>query len=588
MDMPLRHVSIQTLADILNAHSSNSPVPYLLDSKAISRARRLAKQNGLWNRITETLDPTQPIPVIPRSEYREYRRSGSRVEGERCLQRRHREFTLASMALWLDHPKANLDYLQDLIWAYCEETNWVMPAHEERPLDLRSTTLAAELAECVHVLGDRLEEEICQRITREVHKRLFDFYYNTNNTVFWRTYHNNWNHVCNGALIRAAMYLIPNNYQLAFMIHEPINNLVYALDAFTDDGGCEEGPGYWSYGFGHYVMAAHGLFCRTGGKLNIMDDPKIERICRYPLAAYLQSPQRAVFGDASHGPLMCQWALLIYDFYKIPELFSLCRMENGKPTLHTMTELTLYTGQTSKPAESDALLPGLGLAKLTGKPGSRQLTLSAMAGNNGVSHNHNDIGSFIVHRGDTCWLTDPGGPIYSANTFNKHRYESIFCNSLGHSVPVINAVQQGTGSEYHGEITADNLNGDGEKHVTIDMTRAYPKGTVQSLRRTFTLDAPANTLRLCDTYAFSRTPKSILEVFMTYEQAKVAPGGRSVQVGPKSKGVCLSASKDTPGRFSIEQLVKESREAHGNQLLTRITFTPKTLQKDMQLSFEIK
>ena len=51
-----------------------------------------------------------------------------------------------------------------------------------------------------------------------------------------------------------------------------------------------------------------------------------------------------------------------------------------------------------------------------------------LAGNNGVPHNHNDIGSFIVHRGDALWLTDPAGPAYSRKTFVP--IATIFCFAM--------------------------------------------------------------------------------------------------------------------------------------------------------------
>ncbi|MDP6042575.1 MAG: hypothetical protein QGG64_28750, partial [Candidatus Latescibacteria bacterium] len=76
--MLLRDVSMTDLADIYGRNVDQSPAPYLKDSKAIVRARRLAKKNGVWDDLSENLDPTQDIPVLKRSAFRNYRRIGDR------------------------------------------------------------------------------------------------------------------------------------------------------------------------------------------------------------------------------------------------------------------------------------------------------------------------------------------------------------------------------------------------------------------------------------------------------------------------------------------------------------------------------
>jgi hypothetical protein len=252
-----------------------------------------------------------------------------------------------------------------------------------------------------------------------------------------------------------------------------------------------------------------------------------------------------------------------------------------------MHELALYDGQKvrANSNQSDYFLPDLGQVKLRGKPGKKQITLIAIAGHNGVNHNHNDIGSFLLHRGDRIHLADPGSPVYSAKTFSSQRYESVFCNSFGHSVPVINGRGQSEGSTHLGRISVENLNGQGEKRAVIDLTRAYPRGTVKNLVRTFLLGA--NRLLMEDTYTFTRSPSSVEEAFITLETATVARNGRSVQIGPKTKGLLLSALESS-GRFRVERLVEASKESRGDQIITRISFKPEKLGKEMCLKFEMK
>ena len=584
METLLREMSHGQLAGLFRRHEDRSSVPHLRDSKAIVRARQLAKKNGIWDSLQD-LDPTLEIPVVKRSAYRNYKRVGDRSVPQAASGRRSSELGRAAMAVWLDHPKAHVDYLQDLLWAACDEWTWVMAAHEGLAIDLGSAGRAVTFAELLYALDDKLEDEVKDRVKTEIDRRIFRNFWDYEAPDWWKTCEHNWNHVCNGCIIRAALLLIDNPNVLAHMVHGAIINMTYAIDGFTDDGGCVEGPGYWNYGFGNYLEAAYALYVKTDGELNLMEDEKIERISRYPLAAQISGPLRSTFADSGHGYTGALPALLINQFYEMPELLGTCQLHPDQTLrVHGMHELALYDGRKVKATsdQKDYLLPDLGQVKLRGKSG---MTLMAIAGNNGVNHNHNDIGSFLLHQGDRLHLVDPGGPVYSAKTFSSKRYEIVYCNSFGHSVPVINGNLQSPGGKFFGALSVENLNGEGEKRAVIDMTHAYPAGTVKELVRTFVLNADANRLRLEDAYVFSRAPKSVEEAFITFEKATVAKDGQSVQIGAKTSGLRLTANM--PGKFSVARLVEESKEGRSDQVITRISFVPKKLEKEMALVFEM-
>lgn len=600
MEMLLRHTTMTELAQIFARHRDQSSAPYLLDPQALESAKRLAKVNGIWDDLSANLDPGRDIPVIKRSAFRHFQRVGDRSLPQAKEGYRRRELERTAMALWLEHPKADVDYLQDLLWAYCDDYTWVMAAHEGRAIDLGSAGLGATLAEILHVLGNRLEEEVKERVSKEIERRIFQNFWNYQRPDSWKTVRMNWNHVCNGEVIRTALYQIKDPTILAHFTHAAIQNLTYALDGFTDDGGCEEGPGYWVYGFGHFLYVAHALYLKTSGELNLIKADKadkIQRICRYPLATHIKGPLRAAFADASHGYIPARIAMIINEFFELPELYQLCESHpDGSLRLRGTHELALYKGQKAKNLQDnqDYLLPDLGLVKLRGKADQDQMTVLALAGNNGVPHNHNDIGSFMVHRGDRLFLVDPGAPTYTRKTFSSQRYEIVFCNSLGHSVPVINGILQQPGSQYYGRLETENLNQGGQKRAIIDMTQAYPQGTVKQLIRSFTLDADANRLILEDTYTFNTTPSSLEEAFITFEEVSVSQDGRSVLIGsdPKSQGSHTSSSLrlsavDTSGQFYVKRLVEESKEGRAEAVIARVTFVPETLGPQIRLRFEI-
>ncbi|RMD76193.1 MAG: hypothetical protein D6820_13180, partial [Lentisphaerae bacterium] len=149
MEMLLRHTTQAELTTLLRNTSPASPIGHLLAPDAQAFARQLAQDSDIWKRLPEKIAPDEPVEIFTRSAYRQYQRTGSRKEGEAQRSRRLTRLRAAATALWLQHPVADIDFLQDLLWAYCDDWTWVMAAHERHPdpNDLGSTGLATTLAE---------------------------------------------------------------------------------------------------------------------------------------------------------------------------------------------------------------------------------------------------------------------------------------------------------------------------------------------------------------------------------------------------------------------------------------------------------
>ena len=62
-------------------------------------------------------------------------------------------------------------------------------------------------------------------------------------------------------------------------------------------------------------------------------------------------------------------------------------------------------------------------------------TLAAKAGNNGDSHNHNDVGSFTIYKEGKPFIIDLGVGTYTQKTFSDKRYELWTMQSQFHNVP---------------------------------------------------------------------------------------------------------------------------------------------------------
>ena len=103
-------------------------------------------------------------------------------------------------------------------------------------------------------------------------------------------------------------------------------------------------------------------------------------------------------------------------------------------------------------------------------------------GHNGESHNHNDVGSFIVYIDGEPLFIDPGVGEYTAKTFSSKRYETWTMQSGYHNLPQINGVDQKDGKTFGARVVShkDGL-------LTLDIAGAYPEeAAVKSWKRTVT------------------------------------------------------------------------------------------------------
>ncbi|MFO7870208.1 MAG: heparinase II/III family protein [Kiritimatiellia bacterium] len=565
--------------------------PGLEDKTLVDRARKMAKRNGVWSALSESYDPNRAIEVIKHSDYRSFKRSGESLDNRSWMMQGIQE---AATTVWLDHPNASIDRLQDLLWAACETTTWVCSSHEYCGLlDLGSTTMAANYAEILYMLEHRMETEVVERVRKEIRRRVLDPGVDYRETPWWTTEPMNWNLVCNCNLITTALYELENPY-LAHYLFIVINRLPYGLDAFAEDGGCYEGPGYWGYGFSHYLKSAIMLEHRTGGKLKIMKGDKIEGICRFPLAATIKPGRWLTICDCGHGYLGVDVACMINRFYDIPELFALTRRKTGGAAKRkgcigwSWRNAAMEVPMKAKRMQfvpRDYLYPKLGLALVRSADMPARAALGVFASHNNCPHNHNDVGSFVYHTMDAEMITDPGSPRYNSWVFGPRRYEHPHTRTMGHSLPIVNGHEQKAGKRYRGFLRATGLNEKGAKTVTADIGKAYPDKTLRRLRREFTLE-PDGELNLCDSFSFTRKPHSVEEGFATYESARVRRKGAEIVIGTGRKAVVLS-SVETPGKFKVRKWGPEAETWTTDRRLWRITFSPDKLAQDMELRFKV-
>ncbi len=558
--------------------------------------------------------PTLPdsrveIPQTTYTLYRQFSLTGDRAGYESRYFGKRAMLNRAAVELILGD-SGLIDTVQDLLWSICEETSWVLPAHENprpgveespdsRPgashsaltrepdfIDLFAAETAASLAELLFLIGDWLVPEIVQRARQEIERRIFRPYLTYGRTFWWFKGDLNWNAVCNGAVGLAFMRLERDPQRLAEALAMVLEGFdAYLATGFEADGGSLEGIGYWNYGLLYYVVVADLLREQTAGQLDLLAAPRLRDVARFPLVVALSSGRYLNFGDAKEQaglqPGITQQLAERTGVEALKHLITFPDHGSAYKVISlpiTVRDLVWWDGQPRtfpSAAFQDYHLPACAVVKLTGQmPDGKPVIVAAKAGQNTGHHYHLDIGQFVVHIDGETLLCDPGSGLYTRGYFRDQRFENIFCNSFGHSVPRIAGRQQTAGPKFGngpllaGKIVEYRLEGP-EKSVTMDFAALYNLPELLALRRKLHLVPETGEFWLDDSFEFAATPLDIEEAFVTW--CAVTVEGPVARIEGRQSELTLRIEEPTGASFVNTPLTDECRSNACQETLTRLT-----------------
>jgi hypothetical protein len=582
-------------------------------ARLLAQVRQSKASPAILAYLREQAPDGTAIPQTTYTLYRQFEHIGYRRGYESKFFLKRSMLTRAVIEFILGDASRK-DAIQDLLWDICEETSWVLPAHEEqgpdfwelkpsprqRPwgahtaltrepdaIDLFCAETGAALAEAVYLIGDQLAPEVVQRVRQEVERRIFKPYLAYGRKHWWYKGPLNWNGVCNGSIGLAFMRLEQDPQTLNEAIEQVLEGFeTYIATGFEADGGSIEGIGYWGYGLMYYVTLAELLREQTGGKLDLLAAPHMLDIARYPLVVALSKGTYVNFGDAVE-----QTALPLGVVSRIAErtgvdelrglLLEPANLEgHGVSTAKLpilLRDIAWWNGVIDAfppAAQADHYLPHCGLVKFSAKTAAgKPVLLTTKAGHTDGHHSHTDIATLIYNLDGESLLCDPGRGMYSKFYFRETRYQNIFTNSIGHSVPRIDGQLQTPGPEFggmrahRGQITQHSADSS-RKSVTVDFKGAYSLPELTQAERQLQLDAASGALKLQDNFGFSGAPQEVEEAFVTWSQVEVLGNTARIR-GEKGCLVCTIA-EPANAFFEAQSLEKDCQEHQRPGVLTRL------------------
>jgi Heparinase II/III-like protein len=534
----------------------------------------------------------RPWPLLTATLYGRYQADGDRRAYERPYIARRDKLIAAVLTAVLAGDAGTTD-ITDGVWLLCEETTWCLPAHQpgglpdpDRPhVDLFAAETAALLAWTACLTGEH-----AARVRREVTARVLGPYRDRDD---WHwlglagpAHLNNWTPWIHANLLIASFLLDDQPRRTAVRAVAALDRY---LDALPADGGCDEGASYWWRAGASLFECLQTLAEACGDDFGAFALPKLRAIARYPMAVHVAGDVHVNFAD---GPVRPPGAVphLLYRFAARcgdaqlrqharalrPEHASLVTGSNASlgRVLAAVTDQEWTALPPARfPAPLQCWLPDTGVLTARERAGDTAgLFLAAKAGHNDESHNHNDVGSFIVARDGRPLLVDPGAGTYTRQTFGPDRYLVWTMQSAWHNTPAPAGQPQAAGRAHRAAGVSASLSATAAE-LALDLAAAYPAAAgVRSWRRTLRLDRAAGLIAVHDRWELSRAAPPTACYLIAAEEPRV--DGATIRL---PAGLVIEVSAGGPGapRIGVERrdLDDPQLRATWGPCLYRITVT---------------
>jgi len=498
----------------------------------------------------------QPIPALPASLYRQYYENGNRSNYESPYFARRRATMILAAAEKTEGKGRFLDLLVDYIWAICEESTWVIPAHntprhgkQERLvdhfalgegddvhyIDLFSAATGADIAMVYYLLREELDSltpVITRRMLGLLEQRIFHPFLYFQDTMWWKGSKgqtlNNWTPWIISNVLTVLMLCETDDSKRTAIVSESLEILDRFIRFYKSDGGCDEGPGYWGVAGASYFDCLELLWDLTGGRIDVFSNPLVRRMGEYIADVHITGDLYVNFADASHRlggnpALIARYGRRTASPKLTAFALELAEMRTNARALDVGTGTTVYRAfrdpiepkpePLSVQPENRTYYDGLEI--FIARDEASGLCLAYKGGCNAESHNHNDVGNFVLFRGEHPVFIDAGVEQYTQKTFSSERYTLWTMRSCYHNLPDIGGREQKPGGHYHAALTNHTADS-----VTYDLTAAWPEDT-GFVRYTRECAMHGSAVTVTDTLKLDET-KPVCWYWMCAEKPEIA------------------------------------------------------------------
>lgn len=438
---------------------------------------------------------------------------------------------MLGMVYRMDGDPEILKRIDEELKAVCDFSDW-NPSHY---LDVAEMATAVALA--VDWAGEDLPESTVEMAENAlIDKGILPSY---EGSMSWINGTNNWNQVCNGGMIAAAIVIADKDPELAAKtISRALEGMPHALAEYGPDGVYPEGSTYWGYGTSFSVLTSSILQSAFGTDFGIADYPAFKSSADFRVLSIAPSGWYYNYADCGDmhgtaGDITLAWfgSKTGNPLYVERERFMQPAAEMGK--LHRLGGAGLVWLSQFEADEEKALplaWKGEGINPIViMRDGKENYYFGGKGGRATVSHGNMDAGSFIWELDGVRWVIDPGNqPYHELETtgFNLwsscqtcERWTLLTKNNYGHSTITVNDslhINNGFAP------LLDFQEGD-QPQATFDLTAVFGD-KLASAHRTF-LKPDDQSIIIEDRVKTNENTKTITWQLMTQAEVELVPGG---------------------------------------------------------------
>ena len=331
---------------------------------------------------------------------------------------------------------------------------WVDTAHAP-PYDLMTGENAMTFGLAFDWLYDSLSAGDRTRLREGVERRALQPYLDAvtrEKPMSWHTARHNWNTVCNGGATVLALALGEESALAARVLERSVTAMEPYWRQLGDDGGWDEGTGYWTYGHRYALLAAEAL--RRSGRPEgaaVFARRGVGQTGYFPLVFNPGRQLSASFGD-SNGRASDPIFYLLAREYRNPDFVwfqDRAPLRDAARDGWPQEALTLLWRPVNEPwlperqpsfqprIDPVHAFPSIGWGMMAISQPDPPAFLAFKNGSLSANHTHLDLNHVSVGVGEKLVLRELGSRPYPADYFGPRRYDYYEIATAGHNTVLV-------------------------------------------------------------------------------------------------------------------------------------------------------